>query len=128
MRQRLTGRERLNRQIDFAAVKQLGKKIDCGPFVVQIQVIPDPIGHPPIRRIGVIASKRMGSAVRRNRAKRLMRELFRTNQEILPQRVDVVMIARRTIVNFAYEELQIRYLQACQRLTPLNISGGEPVE
>ena len=124
MRQRLTGRERLNRQIDFAAVKRLGKKIDCGPFIVQIQFIPDPIGHVPIRRVGVIASKKMGSAVKRNRAKRLMRELFRTNQEILPQRVDVGMIARRSIFTFAYEELQIRYLQACQGLTPLNISGG----
>lgn len=128
MRQRLTGRERLNRQIDFAAVKRLGKKIDCGPFIVQIQCITDPIGHAPIRRMGVIASKRIGSAVRRNRAKRLMRVLFRTNQEILPQRVDIVMIARRTIFDFAYEELQKQYLQACQDLTPLNISRGESVE
>ena len=123
MRQRLTARERLKRQVDFAAVRRLGKKIDCGPFVVQIRCILDLSVQAPLRRVGVIASKRIGSAVRRNRAKRLMRELFRINQGTLPPRVDVVMIARKTIFDFAYEELEVRYLQACHRLAPLDISG-----
>ncbi len=123
MRQRLTARERLKRKVDFAAVKRLGKKSDCGPFLVQIRNILDVTGQVPLRRIGVIASKRVGSAVRRNRAKRLLRELFRCNQGILPRRVDVVVIARKSIFDFTLDELEVRYLQACQRLAPLDISG-----
>ena len=123
IRQRLTARERLKRQVDFSAVRKFGKKVECGPFALQIRKIPEITGQVPLRRLGVIASRKVGSAVKRNRAKRLMREIFRINQEILPPRADVVMIARKCVFDFSLNELEVRYLQACQRLVPFDISG-----
>jgi ribonuclease P protein component len=45
-------------------------------------------------RLGVVASKKVGGAVERNRAKRLVREAFRTIPEAFPPDLDVVVIVR----------------------------------
>lgn len=44
-------------------------------------------------RLGVVASKKVGGAVARNRAKRLVRELFRRNKALFGRGIDVVVVA-----------------------------------
>lgn len=45
-------------------------------------------------RLGVVVTKKLGSAVRRNRIKRVMREVFRRHRELFPSASDVVAIAK----------------------------------
>jgi ribonuclease P protein component len=52
---------------------------------------PRPPGAP---RLGVVASRKVGPSVVRNRAKRLVREAFRLHPEIFPPGLDVVVIVR----------------------------------
>jgi ribonuclease P protein component len=44
--------------------------------------------------MGVVVTRKLGTAVRRNRVKRLCRECFRTWPDLLPEGVDLVVIAR----------------------------------
>jgi len=54
-------------------------------------------------RIGITVSKRIGTAVRRNSIKRLLREIYRRNKEIFPPGYDFVLIARKQDRNTCYE-------------------------
>ena len=62
--------------------------------------------------------------MKRNRAKRVLREVFRQNQELLPERVDVLLIARSRFDQYTYRDVLIRYLGACRRLVRQPIEGS----
>lgn len=68
-------------------------------------------------RLGIAASRKFGGAVQRNRAKRLIRTLFRTNK---PSRaLDLVLVPRRELLDASYPELEAEYRQLLDRpLTP----------
>jgi len=46
-------------------------------------------------RLGIAASKKIGNAVRRNRIKRLVREVFRVNQQEIGLEADIVVVVKR---------------------------------
>ncbi len=117
MRQCFTARQHLRRSVEFATVRAKGRRVDCGAFILQLLPRADLEENASTnnRRLGVIASKRVGPAVARNRARRVLREIFRLNQESLPQNCDVVMVARASIDRYGFDELQRRYLNACKK-------------
>ena len=58
-------------------------------------------------RLGIAATRKMGAAVERNRAKRLVRELFRHNKPVVA--VDVVVVPRREILAAPYERIEVEF-------------------
>lgn len=95
----------------FKKVRDLGSMSDCGAFILRVYVRGEG-ESPPCPRLGVIASRRVGNAVARNRAKRLFRELFRQNQHLLPERADVLLIARASMAHKNLASLLPRYQKA----------------
>jgi ribonuclease P protein component len=79
----------LHQPAEFRAVRQRGKKISDAYF--SLSVLANDESRP---RLGLaIATRTFGTAVARNRIKRLARESFRLNQHELPS-VDVMVSAR----------------------------------
>jgi ribonuclease P protein component len=82
-------RKRLHQPAEFRAVRQRGKKLADAYFSLSVVA-----NHESYPRLGLaIATRTFGSAVARNRIKRLARESFRLNQHDLPP-VDVMVSAR----------------------------------
>ena len=58
----------------------------------------------PVSRFGIVASKKVGNSVKRNRAKRVMREIFRTKIAKY-QHIDIAMVSRRHILHSQFNQL-----------------------
>lgn len=52
----------------------------------------------PGNRLGITATKKIGNAVQRNRARRLIREAYRLIEDRLPDGLDIVIVARTKTV------------------------------
>ena len=64
-------------------------------------------------RLGIAATRKMGAAVERNRAKRLVRELFRHHKPAAP--LDVVVVPRREMLAAPYERLEAEFRSLLHR-------------
>ncbi len=58
------------------------------------------------RRLGITTSRRVGSAVKRNRIKRLVREFFRLHKPCLPPSSDLLFIAKPGADRLDYAQLR----------------------
>ncbi|MFH1962594.1 MAG: ribonuclease P protein component [bacterium] len=59
-----------------------------------------------VRRVGIVAGKKVGGAVKRNRAKRLLREAYRLNKNKLIQGLDIVLVAKRNLPDLTFHEVE----------------------
>jgi len=116
MCKRLQAQDRLRRTSDFLAVRASGRKIVRRPFIMQVLMSTGGGSAEAGLRLGVIASKRVGGAVKRNRAKRLIRECFRSCRETLPAPCDLVVVARPAIDRLSFKELRGHFLEACDTI------------
>ena len=103
--------KRLRKRSDFKKLRALGKSVFCQSFIFQYHLISQE--QTVASRLGVIASRRVGNAVKRNRGKRIIRELFRTHADKLPLNCDIVVILRSAYRRYTYKELESHYLNAC---------------
>jgi len=102
---------RLRRGVDFARIKTRGDRLVKGCLIANWLELSDEESS----RLGVITSRRIGGSVVRSRARRLLRECFRLNQHRLDRPVDLVLIARRSIAELKYNEVEADYLHVLQR-------------
>jgi ribonuclease P protein component len=84
-----SARDRLRKRYQFQLVREHGRRVHTRSFVVLVARSVE-----PQVRLGITVSRQVGQAVRRNRIKRLIRELFRTHRELFPSTADIVVIAK----------------------------------
>lgn len=87
-------RFRLSRSEDFKRVRRSGKSY-AHPLVVLVAQASETKEH---TRVGIAAGKTTGTAVHRNRAKRLLREAMRTIIPSIASGWDLILIARPALV------------------------------
>ena len=63
------------------------------------------------RRIGIIASKKTGKAVMRNRIKRRIREVFRRNKEKIRPALDIVLIGGKGMDELPFSLLENKIME-----------------
>lgn len=78
------------------------------------------LGH---NRAGFTVSVKLGGAVRRNRARRRLREVYRLNSPRLKQGWDLILVARGRTLTASWRELNDTFLRLCRKL---GLLGDKP--
>jgi ribonuclease P protein component len=110
-RLRLGRAMRLEQSRDFARVRQQGQRLALGCLIANWNQLPD--GAKP--KLGVVTSKRIGGAIERSRARRLLRESFRLHQHEFMQPVELVLVARPSIAGRDFAEVEKDFLTTLRR-------------
>ena len=117
---------RLTRSEDFKRVRRSGKSY-AHPLVVLIVQTHDqrnnPVDHPRVK-VGVAAGRTVGTAVHRNRAKRLLREAMRSLIPNISSNLDLILIARSGLVTATLEETRRALLTLLERAKILTSTNG----
>ena len=108
---RLSRAMRIKHGRDFVRVRQEGGRISLGCLIANWLQLPP---NTP-SRLGVITASRIGGAVVRNRARRLLRECFRVHQFDLSQPVDLVLVARQSIVGKDFAAVEKDFLTTLRK-------------
>jgi ribonuclease P protein component len=97
---------RLKQGRDFSRVRQEGQRLVRGCLIANwLRLPPD-----SLPRLGVVTGGRIGNAVVRNRARRLLREVFRAHRHDLTQPVDLVLVARPSIAGKVFADVEKDFL------------------
>ena len=102
---------RIKQGRDFARAKTQGKRVSSGCLIANWLTLP--AGSPT--RLGVITARKVGGAVARTRARRLLREAFRLHQLELTQPVDLILVAQPSIAGKAFVDVERDFLSALRR-------------
>jgi ribonuclease P protein component len=107
---------RLRSRREYVAVQQKGRRV-ATRFLTML-ALPNSLHH---NRLGIVASRRVGGAVVRNRAKRRLRALFRLTAPDLVRTdgrpgLDLVVIVRSDLAGAPADQLSADFTTALTRL------------
>ena len=102
---------RIKHRRDFDRARTQGKRTVGGCLVLNWLPLPADAAS----RLGVITARKLGNAVARSRARRLLRECFRLHQQDLAQPLDVVLVARQAILGRRLGDVERDFLHALRR-------------
>ena len=102
---------RIKRGRDFMRARSVGRRIVSGCLI--FNWVETGTGH--ATRVGIITTKKSGNSVARSRARRLLREVFRLNQSRLAKPVDLVLVARNSIVEKQFAHVEADFCAAARR-------------
>lgn len=117
----LPARHRVRRAALFQEAYQQGRKTAGSCCVLWLRT-----GEDADRRLGVVASKKVGNSVARSRAKRRLREWFRRNRHRLQGSEDVILVARRRILKAAQADLELDLENVFSRAGQLQTPPDSP--
>ena len=104
--------EKLHLQKDFKRVFKSGRKL-AHPAIF-IYICPGS-GTRGIRRMGLVITRKLGSAVERNRIKRRLREIFRLNKNQLLPNIDIIFAPRPGACGLTFDSLKDAVLGAFKK-------------
>jgi len=95
----LTKRERIRRRAEYERIYRYGRRYNSRHFTLIVSS-----NKEGLSRLGITASKKIGNAFRRNRVKRIIREIFRRNKFLLAPFRDYVFVAKKGADELTYQE------------------------
>lgn len=111
----LSRAQRVRKRSEFLLLQASSAKVSTRHLVMLFGALQRQTTAPPAR-LGVVASRKVGNAVARNRAKRLVREVFRRHPELFPPGIDVAMVIRAGAAELSFDALEAEVIGAARSI------------
>ena len=102
---------RILKRGDFRRVYDAGRRVQARYFTAFVLA-----NSGEQARLGITATRKTGKAVKRNRARRLLREAFRKNKWIVPHGVDIVINVKQPLAEASYCDLEADFIAFLERM------------
>jgi len=112
MSETLAPQERIRKKKEFLFLYKKGNRYR-GRYFILIYLTND-LSY---SRMAVVASKKVGRAVVRNKVKRRLRTLYRRNKHVLQKNLDFVIIAKKEAHEVPWLVLRDDYITALQAIS-----------
>jgi ribonuclease P protein component len=106
---------RVRKRRDYQRIQSGARRVTTPHYVLLVARQPAPeadAGGVAVRgrsRLGLIVTRKVGNAVARNRIKRVCRECFRLAPDLIPDGVDLVVVARDGAERLGLREAQAEW-------------------
>ena len=107
---------RIKNSNEFSSIRHVGLRRVMPFFITQLKLAEKnntDTGSALITRLGIIASRRVGNAVARNRGKRIIRRLFYKHRSLLPEGSQLVLVLRLGFNKVSFAQLENDFLATC---------------
>ncbi len=101
----------LKKNYEFRRVYARGKSAACPEIVLYCNKT-----KRDVTRIGITAGAKLGCAVKRNRVRRRLREIFRLNMDKIKPGYDLIVVVRFRGVSAPYRQLESDFLRLAGKL------------
>ena len=106
---------RIKNSNEFSSIRSVGLRRVMPYFITQLKIAESNGAGAEfvlLTRLGVIASRRVGNAVVRNRGKRIIRRLFYKHRSLLPAGSQLVVILRFGFNTVSFAQLENDFLES----------------
>lgn len=104
-------KKRIRKRVDYLRIQKKSKRINSKYFTICYH-----FGNKPQPTLGIVATKKIGNAVVRNRGKRLIRETFRRHQDLLPPKIEIVIILKQDMLDTIQSTIDLEFLTAIKNI------------
>ena len=115
----------LNQNRDFLQLYHRGKKVVSPYAVIYVRKT-----RRKYNRLGITVGKKVGCAVKRSRARRVIRQAYRETEHLMPVGVDLVVVALPAITEIRSTQLRDFLAESgirrIRKLLELPSEGGKP--
>lgn len=98
---------KIRKSFEYFALNRSKKRV-CGKYLTIDYRFNSNIEAP---RLGITLSSKLGNAFIRNKFKRIIREIFRLNKNLLSKQLEINILAKKLDKNLSYIEIQKDFLE-----------------
>jgi ribonuclease P protein component len=128
---RLPAASRVRKRAEFRRVQAQALRVVTRHFVFLLHMAAASSPSTSLRaatRLGITASRKVGNAVRRNRAKRLVREAFRATRDLWWPGLDLVVLVKSDLQDMKLDQVVEEWRGASNALKRIAQRSAEKVQ